>query len=463
MRLGAILILLCAASRPAVAQGTPTGTLEGVVMDSARVRPLGGAVVRAFGIEPRPDFSAATTTGGRGEFRIDSLPPGRYVAGFESPLLDSLEITLSPREVAITAGRTTRVDFAFPSGSKLREAACPGPALPKESGAVLGRVLDPDTELPLAGVVVAVAWQELAIDRATLRAESRERTGMDTTDARGWYRMCGVPTDTWLLLQLQHAGRAGAVIRILVNDTLGIARHNLSFSAQATQPRGVPDSTRTGDGETTPLTGTALLSGVVRGLGDGPLGGADVGVRGARSSARSNATGRYELAGLPAGTQVLEVRHLGYLIAEEPVELRSGRTVARDVRLKRIVNLDSVLIVARRSRYGEFEQHRKQGFGTFLGIDDIERRHASMTSDLIRMMPGLRVVGFGLEAQVISGRGASLSGPCKVNIVIDGISYQDINLVNPGDIGAIAVYRQGQPAPMMYDRGCGAIVIWTKR
>jgi hypothetical protein len=42
----------------------------------------------------------------------------------------------------------------------------------------------------------------------------------------------------------------------------------------------------------------------------------------------------------------------------------------------------------------------------------------------------------------------------------DAISVDD---VRPSDISAIEAYRAGEMAPETYDRGCGAIVIWTKR
>jgi hypothetical protein len=50
-----------------------------------------------------------------------------------------------------------------------------------------------------------------------------------------------------------------------------------------------------------------------------------------------------------------------------------------------------------------------------------------------------------------------------VNIVLDGMANQDINLIHPSSIGAMEVYRVGQPAPVQYDSRCGLIVIWTKR
>lgn len=50
-----------------------------------------------------------------------------------------------------------------------------------------------------------------------------------------------------------------------------------------------------------------------------------------------------------------------------------------------------------------------------------------------------------------------------MNIVIDGLVGHDINLIHPSDIGAIEVYRAGQPAPVQYDNRCGVIVIWSRR
>ena len=53
-------------------------------------------------------------------------------------------------------------------------------------------------------------------------------------------------------------------------------------------------------------------------------------------------------------------------------------------------------------------------------------------------------------------------GACSPNVVIDGMPNQEINLIHPSNIGAMEVYRAGQPTPVQYDRGCGAIVIWSK-
>jgi hypothetical protein len=441
-----------------------SGRLEGTIVDSVHARPLAAARVLAIRADSGAAQSAGATTDSRGRYRIDPLPVGRYMVEFESAFLDSLEIYLPPREVTIEAGRAARADIALPSGRTLRAAACPGVTLPKGMGALVGRVLDAETEAPLRDARVAVAWRELSLDRATMLVSSVQRVGSVGTDSLGRYRLCGVPTDDWLVVQVQHRGRAGSDVRILVPDSAGVRVRHLSLSPAASRVIAA-DSSASDTTTQPPLTGTASVEGVVRGVGGLPLAEAQVRVTGASGSAVSDTRGRFSLGDLPSGTQVLEVRRLGYLLAQQPVELRSGRTSTQDVRLQRIVTLDSIRVLAQRSRYRDFEQHRKRnGFGTFLTEEEIDRRHPFQTSDLFFMIPGFRVSGVGLDAKVQSSRGvSSLMGRCEVNVVIDGMPGQDINLLHPSSIGAMEVYREGQPAPVQYDRGCGVIVIWSRR
>ena len=189
--------------------------------------------------------------------------------------------------------------------------------------------------------------------------------------------------------------------------------------------------------------------------------------RRAEGTAVSDARGRFSLGDLPSGTQVLEVRRIGYLLVQQSVELRGGRSVAQDVQLRRIVTLDSVRVLAQRSRYREFEFNRRANrFGKFFTIDSIEKRNPLFASDLFRAVPGFRVTGFGLDAVVGSSRGVSSLGgsaSCSANVVIDGMEHQEINLINPYDIGAMEIYRPGEPAPAQYRSRCGVIVIWSRR
>ncbi|MFL5618428.1 MAG: collagen binding domain-containing protein [Gemmatimonadaceae bacterium] len=451
-------------SPSAGAQTDERGRVEGTVTDSVHARPLAGVRVVALGADARPDRRGSASTDSTGSYHIDSLPPGRYLVGFESPLLDSLEITLRPREVAITQGAVGTIDLALPPAARLRSAVCSGATLPKEKGVLYGHVVDAATEAPLAGAVVVAAWRELDVDRKTLRWDSSQGTASDTTDEGGWYRLCGVPTGARLSFQLQHDDRTSPVISTVVDDTLGIVIRHLSLDAGGPTADSVPGGPDTITVKA--ASGTARLAGVIRGAGDAPLASAEVRVVGTNAIGRSDASGHYSLGDLPAGTQLLEVRRLGYGAVDASFELRSDVTVTGDVRLQRIVNLDSIRVVAVRSRYREFEEHRTHSmFGYFLDPEAMEWERGPSMSDVIRKIPGFTIVGNGLYAEVISSRAPTLR-PCKVNIVVNGVPGQAINDVNPQRVGALEAYREGEQAPaehFNHGGGCGLIVIWTKR
>jgi hypothetical protein len=448
-------------SQSAGAQTDQRGRLEGTVIDSVHARPLAGARIVALGADGRAEMRRAVVTDSTGRYHIDSLPPGRYLVGFESPLLDSLEITLTPREIAVAEGAVATTDLSLPPATKLRSAVCSGAKLPADKGVLYGHVVDAETEAPLAGAVVVALWRELTVDRTTLRSESNERIASDTTDEGGWYRLCGVPTGSWVSFQLQHLGLSGPVIRTLMDTTLGITIQHLSLDRSAP----TVDSLARAMTGAAAASGTARLTGVIRGTGDLPLGAAEVRVLGTRAIVQTDASGRYSLGDLPAGTQLLEVRRIGYGLVDVPVELRSGATATGDLRLQRIVNLDSVRVVAIGSRYREFSDHRARSmFGVFLDPETMAAEHAVQMSDIIRKIPGFIIRGEGPYARVLSARAPTLA-PCEANIIVNGIPRQPINDFPPMLVGAVEAYREGEITPNDYFdlRGCATIAIWTKR
>jgi hypothetical protein len=459
---GAALLLL---PSPGRAQH-PTGRIEGEIVDSVHARPAVGAIVTLTRLTPEPSqfFSAATDAKGR--YRFDTLSAGRYAVGFTIGTLDSLELFLPAHELVLATGEHARSDFAVPSGATLRAAGCPGLTLPKGQGGVVGRVTDADSDAPLRDARIVVSWSTLAVDRATLQPVTDQRAGSVPVDSLGRYRLCGVPTETYLFVQVQHAGRAGNTLRFFVPDDVGLVLRHLSFSADASRSITEPDSlARVAEADTlppAPLTGTATLTGTVRGPDGRPMANAQARVAGAAGTARTDSLGRFVLTNLPAGTQLLETRQVGYRLGETPVELRSGKSTDICVSLVRIASLDSIRIVARRSRYREFES-RSKGFGRYLNEQDIEKRNAIETSELLRMIPGFQVIGTGFDTKVVSTRNRRLRGACDVNVVIDGLQHQDINLIAPQDLGALEAYSGPAGAPIEYDSSCGVVVLWTKR
>jgi hypothetical protein len=445
-------------------------SVDGTVTDSVHSKPAAGAMVFLTRTSPEPSEFRSAVTDDKGRFHFDTLTAGRYSVSFATEYLDSLSVTMPAREIVLADGQRLRVDFATPSGATLRAAACPGLALPKGQGAVIGQVTDADTNRPLTTAHVVVNWTDLSVDSA-FHPVTSQRGGEVAVDSLGRYRLCGVPTDTWLQVQVQDSGRAGSVLTLSVGDEGGVNVRDLSLSDESARTLASLDSiAKVAASDTTAtaplLTGTATLTGTVRGPSGLPLSDAQVRIRDAAGVARTDSSGRFTLVNQPAGSQLLETRRVGYLLSQVPVELRSGRTTETVVTLTRIVNLDSVLVTARRARYPEFERRRRNAFGRYFDESDIEKRHPMETSDLFRMLPGFRVQGFGLDARVMSTRGmVSLggNGGCPTNVVINGFQHQDINLLDPVNIGAIEAYPGPSGAPMQYDSACGVIVIWMKR
>ena len=459
-----IVALASSMARPAQGQGESVGHVEGVVYDSVHARPLRGAHVVAVGTGAQSEVRRDATTDSVGHYRVDSLPPGHYVVGFESTLLDSLEVTLSPREANLSAASLATLDLALPSAKKLRSAVCLGATLPPETGVIFGHVVSAETESPLAGAAVAMQWRDLSVDRKTLRPINRERLDSVVTDKDGWYRMCGVPTGTWVSIQVHQGQRKGPVLRTRVDDTLGVAVQHLSFSTSS-------DLAADSSGGA-PLSGTATLTGVVRSTVGTPVASAEVRVAGTRAEGRTDELGAFTLRGLPAGTQQLEVRHIGYAVVEVPIALHSGTTTTHDVVLRRIVSLDSMVIVAARPKYPDFFVHQSTGMGHFLGPDVIAKEHVSRTSDYFEKIPGFQVKQDGSRTLVVGTQGpASLRGECVATVVIDGSRVlafpPTVNDIHWSDVAAIEAYpaSMAPQAPPEYhiSGGCGGIVIWTKR
>ncbi|HEX6021975.1 MAG TPA: carboxypeptidase-like regulatory domain-containing protein, partial [Solirubrobacter sp.] len=308
-RRSAVLLALALGAAPLSAQTPGTGTIAGTITDSTRAKPAVGATVLLTRLSPEPSELRTTVTDEKGRFRFDTLVAGRYSVAFATDYLDSLSINMPPREVSLASGRLERVDFATPSGATLRAAACPRLKLSTGQGAVIGDVANADTDQPLGGAQVAVSWIELAVDSA-LHAVTTPRGGVVAADSSGHYRLCGVPTDTYLTVQVQDSGRAGSPLTLTVGHEGGVVRRDLSLSLSSARTVAALDSAAAAaarhDSVTVPLlTGTATLTGVVRGAAGEPLSMAEVRIRGAAGVARTDSAGRFTLTGQPAGSQLV--------------------------------------------------------------------------------------------------------------------------------------------------------------
>jgi hypothetical protein len=359
---------------------------------------------------------------------------------------------------------------------------CPGVSLGPEKAVVAGHVIDADTEAPIVGAQVVAVWNEVSIDRKTREIVTQQKQTVVSTRRSGEYRLCGVPAARALELQIQHAGRASAATRLTVSAEEGVVVRNFSMSMHSAPTIAALDSLerlaspirtdRAAGMEPArselELTGDAALTGTVRSSSGQPLANAEVRVRHGRASALTDEAGRFTLGSLPAGTQMLLVRQLGYGRGELPVELRSNRSLDVKVQLARAVTLDSVRVLASpRPSLAEFEHNRKTNLlGRFLTLSDIQRSGARNTSDLLPLLGGYVLMG---RTPLVKMKDTDYDPPgthsCKgANVVIDGVDGMEVDDVLPNQIAGIELYKDAASAPLQYSgrANCGLIVIWLR-
>jgi hypothetical protein len=467
---------LVLAAAPLLAQQSKVGRLEGTVEEKIATRAVSSASVSLVPMASETTVTFSARPDGFGHYALDSLPAGSYLVSISSPTLDSLELALPPKELKIGAGETAHLDFALPFGTSLRDVVCTGLTLGAEKAVVAGRAIDADTDKPLVGADVVAAWSEMDIDKKTLKPKAQKRTTTVKTGPEGEYRMCGVPTGRFLSLQLQHAGRASAAVRVSVTPEEGAVVRDLSMSPRSSptiaaldslEAAAASDSTVKARAELQ-LVGTATLTGSVRGAEGLPVSNVRVRVRDARASDVTDAAGLYIINGLPAGTQIVTMQQLGYAAAEFPVELRAGETVKRDLLLQRVVSLDSIRVVAKRPQLAEFEDRRAHSAGRYMTATEIAARKLTNTPKLIQTLGGFKVTGVGNDAKLISTQALIGDPNCAtegVNVIIDGRDGTIINALHPAQIGGLEIYATPSLAPAKYaDRAkCGLVIMWTKQ
>ncbi len=450
---------LLAQQKPAPIAGSTAKTgkamIYGVVLDSLNGRYLSGADVIVEGSK------ATLVTDSIGRFRIDSLSPGTYQVGVFHSLLDTLGISLATQPFHIGSDSSSFIVLAVPSAATIIRNACPGRALRAQgTSAVIGHVMDPESLQPVAGADVSIAWSQLEVSKQ-VGVRRTPHVVRDSTDARGAFRICGLPNSMKATLQARRAGAVTAEIPISLGDQESelFARTLLLSRADS--------GTKTGNAS---VSGRVVLEGAPSNAGS------RVELVGTGVVALTNENGEFTMHNLPSGSHVLLARHLGFGAETAPVDLSSH--APKQVTIKRpkfVAVLDPVLVTARRERSLDkvgFNQRKKSGMGYYLGPEQIREMHPTYLTDILRRVPGLRVNNSAYGEEVTSSRGTtSMSGASGcVQYYVDDMPWQsaqpgDINqFVNGSEVVSVEVYA-GPGAPAQYARAmqdCTTIVLWTK-
>jgi hypothetical protein len=287
------------------------------------------------------------------------------------------------------------------------------------------------------------------------------------TRPNGWFALCNVPSDGIMGLFATRGADSTDVLDVHVPEN-GFLHHDLYLGG----------------------TAGGRLSGTVLSATSGkPIGGAQV-ILGAAPPVRSNAQGEWAITNLPQGTRSIEIRAVGFYperrgvnITAEGVSLQVGLGSMRAM-------LDTVRVRAAKlqdRRQSGFEDRRRQGAGQYITAQDIAKKNVNSTADLFVNMRGIRI-GFASDT-MLSDRYAivdadsmkttqkrilmrGISGDlCAPSFFINGLYVDRMDAddldawMTPREIFAIEVYSEAT-VPAEFQRigkGCGSIVIWTKR
>lgn len=419
----------------------------GIVDDSIRGRPLGGATVTVLGT------TRSAVTGTDGLFRIDSIPPGEAMLYVKHPLLDTLFVTLTSKATFV-ADQLEQAMILTPPLRLLSERVCPRGGVVSGQAMIAGRVDDAETEKPIGNAVVSLVYT----DPTTGLTTQRLRTTRSRPD--GFYVLCGLPESFNGTVQASVGAVSSSEI------TLNTKAEVLTTASFILNPAAKADSG---------VRGVAVLRGRVTDAGGRPVKDAQVAVEGGNNIATTNDDGVYTLNGLSSGTTSAVVRRVGFAPVFRTVHLRSSQPQTLNVALAAgVTTLATVSVTGTMDaalRKVGFLDRRNMGMrSNFLLPEDLAKRPASRFTDLMRNLSGFRVNTMGSGAYVEASRAQAGQQSC-VAIFVDRVAFEQMT---PGDldnafpvhqIGAIEAYASATDTPAefrMSGKNCATIVAWTK-
>ena len=420
----------------------PASAVRGVVFDSLRGRPLRNAFVTV-------SDGRAISTDDRGRFRFDSLPLGTQTFTVQHAVLDSIGLSgLTARKTVVEGDNEVRL--AVPSFRTVWGVACGDRRPPSDSGIVYGTVRSAGDGAPVADAAVELTWSDLLMDRRRHTIVERHYRIETRTNQTGGYAICGVALDLGLGLRATRDSSASGKIVLLPVD-LRVQRHDLVIGPIA------PDTSSRG-----------AIAGIVTDASGQPLAGARVELDSTIQD-RTNADGRFELRGIPAGTRQLHIAAIGARPADPIVDVSLGETSQIGVRLDKAVVLPGMVTSApgdRMRRFAaEFAERRARGFGYSMDSTDIVRYDQFV--DVLRSVPSLNVTlgSSVLTLAVPDGKG----GTCPPRVMIDGAEAMFGHLLDlyPREVAGLEVYPRASHIPERFvpigiQPECGMVLVWTK-
>ena len=242
---------------------------------------------------------------------------------------------------------------------------------------------------------------------------------------------------------------------------------------------------------------TGVLTGVVRSAASSaPVAGAEVSIDRTQLVVLTDTLGRFSVGGIPEGRHIVSVRRIGFALLSTPVHFAADDTLDAEFGLSLVATqLPKVEITARDPttlKLTGFERRRAAGFGHFLGPEAFRNAEVRLTADVLRQLPGARLVNAANSSASWLAAGRTTRGRplwsvdrfdrrrgatdsnCYASVYLDGMPVFsalpnellfDVNSVPPNTIAAVEFYAGPAQAPPEYPEKrntCGVLVLWTR-
>ena len=429
------------------------------------------------------DYAASADANGR--IRLVPVLAGRYRAQLRPPMLDSLGVP--PVSLEVEARLDGRVDtVSLPPSRDVLIRVCPKDSVANGEGLLRGTVAT-ERGSALAHAAVVATWQVnfdiIGMPRRDLLRYTEKTLGT-LSDAKGIWRICGVPVNAPITVRVlsdsgadvrgtRLAGVFGAVDLVVRATVIG---------EKSNEELLIPTGTRPG------MT-AALVELSVLDLRGAPLANAQLEVRPKRGPTRTvvtGASGRALLPDVEPGVVEIQVRRIGFKPGRLAATIEPGRNTVPIVLTEADAPmLDTVRVVggilrSGRGRFDEFETRRLLRAATAtITSDDIKHRNPVSLWQMLTGIASIKVVDT-MSVTVESAR-SNLSRlgslvPCYLAVVVNGIpqrpkpgagAFDLRDLPPPQDIYGIEVFAGGASIPVQYSgtgdgKACGLIAIWTR-
>jgi carboxypeptidase family protein len=188
---------------------TEVASVRGIVFDSTRMRPLGGARVFVDGTQ------FATQSAADGSYTIAQVPPGTYSVAVVHPRFDSLSIVAPSATVALRGNEESVAQLAGPSAATIIQRDCAAEERTAGRAVLRGHVRDGFKSGPAIDAQVTVTWNHLQTSVGAPVGVS-ERRLVTRTDSAGRYDICGLPDGVRLTALVTSDDRRSAPVQLIL-------------------------------------------------------------------------------------------------------------------------------------------------------------------------------------------------------------------------------------------------------